>query len=102
MSLINNDVMELNLFQVTETNSYSFKRSNNDIKLSSWNSFFNDILTLLFGGDQFDNPAAWQPFFELVFPISQSNFWSDDDVWPLDFLKLLDKWNNWNCLDSFS
>lgn len=70
MSLIDNDVMELNLFQVTETNSYSFKRSNNDIKLSRWNSFFNDILTLLFGGNQLDNSAAWQPFSEFIFPIS--------------------------------
>lgn len=70
MSLIDNNVVELDLFQVTETNSYSFKRSNNDVKLSSWNSFFNDILTLLFGGDQLDNSAAWQPFFKLVFPIS--------------------------------
>lgn len=102
MSFINNNIMELDLFEVIETNSHTFKRSYNNIKLSCRDALLNDILSLLFCSYEFDDSTARQPFSKLILPVTQSDLWRDYDMWPFNFFELFNKRDDRNSLDSFS
>lgn len=70
VSLINDDVMELDFFQVTEANPHTLERGDDDVELTCSYALLNDIFSFLFGSNQLDNPTAWQPFPELVLPVA--------------------------------
>ncbi len=51
VGFIDDNVMELYFFKVTEADSDTFKGGDDDIELACRYAFFDDILTLLFGSD---------------------------------------------------
>lgn len=102
MSLVNDNIMELDLFEVIETNSHTFKRSNYDIKLSRRDTLLNNVLSLFFCCNKLDNSTTGQPFSELILPVTQSDLWRDYNMWPFDFFEFFNKGDDRNSLDSFS
>jgi hypothetical protein len=102
VGFIDDNIMKLDFFKVAEANSDALKGGDNDVELAGRDAFFDDILTLLFGSDQFDHSAAGKPFAELILPVTQSDFRGDDDVWAFDFLEFLDEGDDGNGLDGFS
>ena len=99
MGFINDDIMPFDFFEVTKAYSNTLKRGENNVKLAWSNTFLKNILSFLLSGDQLNNSTTRHPFFELIFPVAESDFWRDDYMRPFDFLKLLDEGYNRNGLN---
>lgn len=78
MGFVDYDVVPFNIFKVIQADPNSLETCDQDIEFLGHHAVGQDLRTLLFGSDEFDNHALWQPFFKLIFPIPQSNLRRDN------------------------
>ena len=87
MGFVDYYVVPFDVFKVIQADSYSFETCDQDVEFLGHHAIGQDLCTLLFGSDQFNDLAFGQPFFELIFPVPQSNLWRYYNMGTLDLFK---------------
>lgn len=64
VSLIDNNILPLELHESAHANSHTFKCGDADIKIAGSNLVFDDVVPALLFGDEVDDFAVWEPAIE--------------------------------------
>ena len=102
VSLINNDILPVELLESGHRNTDPFKSGQTDVKFSWVDSLLQDFFSLVLGRDQVAHSDFGKPFLELVLPVGDDRLRYDNQVEAFHFLVFAEEGDKTDGLDCFS
>ena len=102
MSLIDNQVLPLELLDGPHRQSNTLKRRQANVELSRLKLILEDVFSLLFRCYQIEDATLGQPLFELELPVGNHGLRHDDQEIVIYFFEFAQKTQKGYCLNRFT